>query len=117
MKINWYLKLIIWIFSGFGLTAGLYLTTRLLSNNLVVFAYLSQDEQKCRMSYISYWGDRKELYCNIEDVEPIECSKLNLLNNKIKLKGSKQVYKIIINNDAVIFNNAKCRKVFGNNVL
>lgn len=79
--------------------------------------YLSQDEQKCRMSYISYWGNRKELYCNVEDIEPIKPSKLNLLNHKIKLKGSENTYKIIINIEAVIFNNPKFRKVFGSNVM
>lgn len=78
--------------------------------------YLSQDEQKCRMSYISYWGKRKELYCNIHDVKPVECSKLDILNHKIKLNGNKSTFKIILR-DATIYNNAKLRKILGSNVI
>lgn len=104
------------MFIGAGLTIGLHAVSLLCSNNLVVFVYLCQDEQKCRMSYVSYWGKRQELYCNIEDVKPIECSKLDFLNHKIKLNGNKNTFKIILR-DATIYNNAKLRKVFGSNVI
>lgn len=68
------------------------------------------------MSYISYWGNREELYCNIEDVEPIKCSKLQYLNNKINVNGSKIKFKIILRN-ATIFSNAKFRQIFGSEVI
>lgn len=68
------------------------------------------------MSYISYWGNREELYCNIEDVELVKCSKLQFLNNKIKLNGSKIKFKIVLH-DATIFNNAKFRQIFGSEVI
>lgn len=92
------------------------MTSWLLTNNLVVFVYLSEDQQKCRMSFISYWGYREELYCDVEDIEPIECSKLDIFNHKIKVKGRKKTFKII-SRDAVIFNNAKFRLVFGSNII
>lgn len=82
----------------------------------MVFAYLSEDEKKCRLSYVSYWGNREELYCDIDDIEPIKYSKVQILNNKIQLNGSKIKYKIIIR-DATIFNNAKFRKVFGSDII
>jgi hypothetical protein len=68
------------------------------------------------MSYISYWGKRKELYCNIDDVKPIEYSTLDIFNHKIKLNGNKNTFKIILR-DATIYNNAKLRKVFGSEVI
>jgi len=68
------------------------------------------------MSYISYWGNRKELYCNIEDITPIECSKFNLLNHKIEFEESPMKLKIITRNSTIL-NNAKFRKVFGNNII
>ncbi|VVC40812.1 Hypothetical protein CINCED_3A008950 [Cinara cedri] len=102
---------------GFGITAGLHLVTMFLSNNLVVYVYISPDEQKCRMSYVSYWGDRAELYCDIEDIEPIKYSKLDLLNNKIKVNGNKRIFKIIINNDSIILNSSKLRKVLGSDLV
>lgn len=82
----------------------------------MVFVYLSKDEQHCRMSYISYWGNREELYCHIEDIEPIECSKLSILNHKVKVKGRESTFKII-SRDATIFNNAKFRLIFGSNII
>jgi len=117
-KKSFYLKtfnLSYW-FSGLGLTAGLHFASWIVSNNLVVFVYTNKDDQKCQISYISYWGNRKELYCNIEDITPIELSKLSLLNHKIKLKGNSITLKIITRN-STIFNNAKFRKVFGNNII
>ncbi|XP_026806597.1 transmembrane protein 186 [Rhopalosiphum maidis] len=101
---------------GLGLTAGLHFASWIVSNNLVVFVYTNKDDQKCRISYISYWGNRKELYCNVEDITPIELSKLSLLNHKIKLKGNSITLKIITRN-STIFNNAKFRKVFGSNII
>lgn len=68
------------------------------------------------MSYLSYWGNRVELYCNIEDIEPIKYSKLSILYHKIQLKDCKNTLKLITR-DATIFNNAKCRKVFGSDVV
>lgn len=68
------------------------------------------------MSYISYWGNREELYCNIEDIRPIEISKLSFLNHKIELIGSSMKLKIITH-DSTILNNAKFRKVFGSDII
>lgn len=68
------------------------------------------------MSYISYWGNREELYCNIEDIRPIQISKLSLLNHKIKLDGSSITLKIITRNSTIL-NNAKFRKVFGSDII
>ncbi|XP_025194861.1 transmembrane protein 186 [Melanaphis sacchari] len=101
---------------GLGLTAGLHIASWVISNNLVVFVYLSKNDQRCRMSYISYWGNREELYCNIEDITPIELSKLSILNHKIKLKGNSITFKIITRNSTIL-NNAKFRKVFGRNII
>ncbi|CAI6362365.1 unnamed protein product [Macrosiphum euphorbiae] len=101
---------------GLGLTAGLHIASWIISNNLVVFAYISKDDQTCRMSYISYWGNREELYCNIEDIRPIEISKLSFLNHKIKLDGSSITLKIITRNSTIL-NNAKFRKVFGSDII
>ncbi|CAH1736410.1 transmembrane protein 186 [Aphis gossypii] len=101
---------------GLGLTAGLHIASWLISNNLVVFVYISEDDQRCRMSYISYWGNRKELYCNIEDITPIECSKFNLLNHKIEFENSPMKLKIITRNSTIL-NNAKFRKIFGSNII
>jgi len=88
----------------------------MISNNLVVFAYISEDDQRCRMSYISYWGNREELYCNIEDIRPIEISKLSLLNHKVKLNGNSITLKIITRNSNIL-NNSKFRKVFGSYII
>jgi len=68
------------------------------------------------MSYITYWGKRAELYCNIEDIEPIVCSKFDILHYKINIKENNSKFKIITR-DATIFNNAKFRKVFGDDVI
>jgi len=68
------------------------------------------------MSYISYWGNREELYCNIEDIRPIEFSKLSLLNHKIILEDSSIKLKIITRNSTIL-NNAKFRKVFGSDII
>lgn len=68
------------------------------------------------MSYVSYWGSRTELYCNVEDIQPIENSKRDFFNQKIKVNGFNKPFKII-NRDATIFNNAKFRLVFGSNVI
>lgn len=78
--------------------------------------YISEDDQSCRMSYISYWGNREELYCNIEDIKPIEISKLSLLNHKINLIGSSITLKLITRNSTIL-NNAKFRKVFGSDII
>lgn len=101
---------------GLGLTAGLHIVSWIVSNNLVIFVYTSKDDQRCRMSYLSYWGNRKELYCNIEDIKPIEFSKLSFLNHKIRLKGNSITFKIITHNSTIL-NNAKFRIVFGNNII
>lgn len=101
---------------GLGLTAGLHIASWIISNNLVVFVYISEDDQRCRMSYISYWGNREELYCNIEDIRPIEFSKLSLLNHKIILEDSSIKLKIITRNSTIL-NNAKFRKVFGSDII
>ncbi|KAL5233208.1 hypothetical protein ACI65C_000618 [Semiaphis heraclei] len=101
---------------GLGLTAGLHIASWIISNNLVVFVYISEDDQRCRMSYISYWGNREELYCNIEDIKPIEISKLSLLNHKINLIGSSITLKLITRNSTIL-NNAKFRKVFGSDII
>lgn len=68
------------------------------------------------MSYISYWGDRSELFCDIEDIESIECSKYNFLNHKIKLKENKNTLKICLH-QSIIFNNAKLRKILGCDII
>lgn len=94
----------------------MHVASWLLTNNLVVFIYLSEDEKTCRMSYVSYWGSRTEFYCNVEDIQPIECSKKDFFNHKIKVNGFNKLFKII-NRDATIFNNAKFRLVFGSNVI
>lgn len=104
------------MFLGIGLTTGLHVASWLISNNLVVFVYLSKDEKKCRMSYISYWGNREELLCSMEDIKPIKCSKLSIFSYKIQFEKNKNSLKLITR-DATIFNNAKCRKVFGSDVV
>lgn len=104
------------IFLGIGLTTGLHIASWLVSNNLVVFVYISKDEKKCRMSYISYWGNREELLCNIEDIKLIKCSKLSIFSYKIQFKKNKNSLKLITR-EAIIFNNAKCRKVLGSDVI
>lgn len=68
------------------------------------------------MSYISYWGKRKELYCNIKDIEPIRCSKFDFFNHKIVLKGNLNTFKITIR-DATILNSAKFRQIFGSTII
>lgn len=68
------------------------------------------------MSYISYWGNREELLCNIEDIESIKYSKLSIFSHKIQFQRNKNSLKLITR-DATIFNNAKCRKVFGSNII
>lgn len=78
--------------------------------------YLSKDEKKCRLSYVSYWGNREELLCDIEDIDVIKCSKLSIFSHKIQFKKNKNTLKLITR-DATIFNNAKCRKVFGSDVI
>lgn len=115
MPTNYNLKKIK-IFPGVGLTAGIHLASLLLTNNLVIFVYMSEDEQMCRMSYVSYWGKRAELYCNIEDIEPITFSKLDLFNYKIKVKGNNNTFKMVIA-DATFFNNAKFRLAFGSEII
>lgn len=104
------------MFLGLSLTAGLHIFSFFLSNNTVVFVYLNKDEQECRISYISYWGKRTELYCNIEDIEPIQYSKYNFLIHKITLKTNGKTLKIITR-DATIFSNDKFRKIFGSNII
>lgn len=101
---------------GLGLTAGLHIASWIISNNLIVFVYMSEDDRRCRMSYISYWGNREELYCNTEDIIPIEFSKFSLLNHKVKLKESSITLKIVTRNSTIL-NNAKFRKVFGSNII
>lgn len=76
---------------------------------------MNEDEQECQFSYISYWGKRRELYCNIEDIKSIQYSKYNFSIYKIKLKNGKTL-KIIIRN-ATIFSNDKFRKIFGNDII
>lgn len=101
------------------MTTGLHIASWLLSNNLVVFVYLSEDEQKCRMSYISYWGNREEIFCNTDDIKPIECPKSlvsKFLNHKVYLKDNENTYKMITF-DATILNNAKFRRAFGKNII
>ncbi|XP_050423516.1 transmembrane protein 186 [Adelges cooleyi] len=101
---------------GIGLTAGLYTSSWILSDYLVVFVYISDDEKKCRMSYISFWGARKELYCNVDDIQPIQCSKLDIFNNKVKIKNNNKTFKIVLPN-STIMNNAKLRILFGDEVI
>lgn len=77
---------------------------------------MSEDEQNCQMSYISYWGKRSEIFCDIKDIEPIKCTKLDVLNYKIKLNGNDKTFKIILQG-ADIYNSAKFRKVFGDEII
>lgn len=96
--------------------AGFHIASWLISNNFIVFVYLSEDGQNCRMSYISFWGKRAEIFCNIDDIEPVKCSKLDILGYKIKLKGNDNTYKISLHG-ADIYNNAKFRKIFGDEII
>ncbi|XP_050524003.1 transmembrane protein 186-like [Daktulosphaira vitifoliae] len=101
---------------GIGLTTGLLTSCWLLSDRLVIYAYISDDELKCRMSYISFWGNRNELYCNIDDIKPIKNSKLDFFNHKIKFVNNNNSFKIILQ-DSTIINNAKFRKIFGDQIM
>lgn len=78
--------------------------TGLLCNNVVGFIYLNEDQKSMKLSYVNYWGKRKDV--DLQPINIIPLSKTNIRNNKmyntLKLSIIKKPLKLYIKDGEIL---------------
>ncbi|KAL1116003.1 hypothetical protein AAG570_005498, partial [Ranatra chinensis] len=90
---------------GIGSTAAVFCVSELFTN-LIGFVYISKDLTEVKISYLDYWGKRKDVITNLSDIGPLGLnSKLYFL---VKRLSSNESFKLsmkfgeIINTEAFV---------------